>query len=106
MSWAKLLPSTPTHAKVPGVKHVLLDIEAVTNRAAALGIDSVSELARRLNISQPHLARILKGDRSTLPSHVLAMAKALDIKPSALLDKSEADVGAAMDATAAEEVAS
>lgn len=47
-------------------------------RAAAKGIDSVSELARRCGINRPHLSRILNGKRDAQPSHVLALAAALD----------------------------
>lgn len=80
------------------MRHVQLDTEAVTNLAAAKGIDSVSELARRCDLSQPHLARILTGGRSALPSHVLKLAAALGVQPSELLDKSEAELAEAMDA--------
>lgn len=83
------------------MRHVQLDTEAVKNLAAAKGINSVSEFARRVDLSQPYLARILQGERPALPSHVLTMARALDVKPSALLDASEAQLGAAMDAEVA-----
>lgn len=62
-----------------------LDAEAVTNLAAAKGIDSVSELARRCGINRPHLSRVLRGEREAQPSHILALAEALDCAPADIL---------------------
>jgi transcriptional regulator with XRE-family HTH domain len=95
------------------MRHVQLDREAVTAVAAANGINTVSELARRCARcpgstlgSQSYMRRVLNGERPALPGHVLTLAKVLDVKPSRLLDKSEAELGEALDAAVAEEVAS
>jgi transcriptional regulator with XRE-family HTH domain len=80
------------------VLHVQLDTEAVTNLAAAKGIDSVSELARRCELSQPYLARILAGERPARPSHVLKLAPVLGVKPSELLKDHESELATTMDA--------
>jgi len=66
-----------------------LNTEAVTELAAALGIDSVSELSRRSGISRPHLSRVLRGERPAQPSQVLTLAEVLGVEPSALLKQEE-----------------
>ncbi len=67
-----------------------LDTEAVTELAAARGIDSISELARRCGITRPHLSRILSGQRRAMPSHIVALAAALDVTPDDLRHKASA----------------
>jgi transcriptional regulator with XRE-family HTH domain len=62
-----------------------LDSEAVNRLAAAKGIDSVSELARRCDLNRPYLSRILRGARPAYPSHILALAEALDCAPADIL---------------------
>lgn len=62
-----------------------LDQEAVTDLAAARGIDSVSELARRCGISRPYLSRVLRGERPAQPSQIIAIAEALDVDPNTIL---------------------
>lgn len=55
-----------------------------------LGINSIAELSRRVadvdkSIERSYLSRVLKGDRPAQPSHVVALAKALQVPPIALL---------------------
>ena len=87
------------------MREVLLDTEEITNLAAAHGIESTSELARRVGYDQSYFRRVLVGERPARPTHVLALAKVLQVKPSALLHPSEAHLGEAMD-VAAEQVPS
>lgn len=88
------------------MKHVLLKSEAVKNLAAARGIDTVREMARRCDIEYSLVYKALNTDKPVLPSYALAFAKVLGVKPSELLDESDAEVGAVMDAAiATEEVA-
>lgn len=88
------------------MKHVRLNAEAITDMAAAQGIDYMAELARQAGLHRSLLHRILKGSgeadgRDARPSHVLALAKALHRKPSELLDDSEdPDFAALLDAEA------
>jgi len=64
------------------MRHQHLDIVAVRTIAAAQGIDTASELARRAGISQPHLSRILNGKATAMPSRVIALAQALGVEPA------------------------
>ena len=79
---AKSLPFEPSRAKVLAVQAVILDTEAVRKLAANLGIDSVSELARRCGKDRAHLSRVLRGARPAKPSHLLALAAALECDPT------------------------
>jgi hypothetical protein len=93
------------------VKHVLLKPKVVTTLGAARGIDTVREMARRCGIEYSLVYKTLQVDdgaetKAVLPRYVLAFAKALDVPPSQLLDESEVDIGVAMDAAVADEVAS
>lgn len=87
------------------MRHVQLDAQAITNLAAAKGIDSVSELARRCQRSQSGMRRILIGERPAQPKLVLTLARVLEVAPSALLDPSEAELGRVMDAALVDEQA-
>lgn len=77
--------------------HVLLDAEAVKTYAAAAGIDTLSELARQAGIDRSNLSRALTGERPAQPSYLPALARVLNVKPSALLGAGQDDLGAAMD---------
>lgn len=59
---------------------------------------SVSELARRSGVSQPHLSNLERGRRDASPATVKRLAVALDVPILALL----ADPGAASDARVGE----
>lgn len=72
------------------MEHVPLDIDKVRRAAVSLGIDSVSELARRSGINRPHLSRILSGKRAAMPSHAVALAKALKCDPDDIKIKAPA----------------
>lgn len=61
-----------------------LNREAVTALAEALGVDGVSDLARRSGIERSYLSRILKGDRPAQNSHIVAIAAALKVGPIAI----------------------
>lgn len=64
---------------------VVLDVDTVKRTAVSLGIDSVSELARRSGIDRAHLSRVMRGQRPAKPSHLLALAEALNCKPEDLM---------------------
>jgi len=74
------------------VRHVPLDAEAVAWAAAEQGINSESELARRAKIDQSNLSKMLRGHRRVLPSHVLALAKALKVEPETLIKSDDGAV--------------
>lgn len=82
------------------MRNVRLNPEAITNLAAAQGIESVSELARQAGYEQSYFRRVLTEERPALPTHVHALAKVLGVKPSLLLHPSEAEFGEMMDAAA------
>lgn len=66
-----------------------LDREAVEALAARAGIDSISELARRIEMSPQHLGRILSGTRPATPSKVVAIAQALGVETERILRQRE-----------------
>lgn len=62
-----------------------LSADAVRRHAAAKGIDSSSELARRAGLDRSLVSKLLHGRRRAKPSHVLALAEALEVEVSDLL---------------------
>lgn len=72
------------------MRQVPLNAEAVEWAAAEQGIGSDSELSRRCGIDRSNLRKILDGDRPAYLHHVTALAEALGVDASSLLDKEEA----------------
>lgn len=70
------------------------------NRAAveairqAIGVDTLSELSRRSGIEQSFLHRIMSGDRRAKSSHIIAIARALQVQPIAITTGSDVEQSA------------
>lgn len=78
------------------MRKVTLSQEAVELRCTALGIDSISELARRLGVERSYLSRVLRGERPAQPSLVNRLTEVLHCRRSTLIDPE--DPTAALDA--------
>lgn len=78
-----------------------LNLKTVHVLMSALGINSYSDLARRMgDTDRTYLSRVLRGQRPPQPSIVLSLARALKVAPVVLLgpddpDEAEAELVAA-----------
>lgn len=67
------------------MRKATLNTEAIELRCEALGIDSVSELARRVGVERSYLSRVLRGERPAQPSLVNRLAEVLNCRRLTLL---------------------
>lgn len=82
-----------------------LNRAAVESLMEALGVDSVAELARRSGIERSYLSRVMRGARPVRPSHVVAIARALQVPTIALIGPADPDAALAALAAETEQVA-
>ena len=66
-------------------RHPTLDVDLIKDIAAERGIDSIAALADRADITRDTLYRVLGGHRKAQPSHLHKLAKALRVKPTAIV---------------------
>lgn len=72
-----------------------LNRATVESLMEALGIDSVAELARRSGIERSYLSRVMRGRRPVQPSHVIAIARALQVPTIAIIGPADPEAALA-----------